>query len=153
VKKRRESGKIRRRQLKPSGYDILEASSAGLSGSREGVARLHGIAAIATQFLTALCQRKPELCAEIARQKLEWPVLFAPHHERKADISKLIAPLALVVFSGRPKGRHSRQFAEIDAVGTDKRLRLLLVGESRSGKQGGKIATRLGGRPTKLPCA
>ena len=95
MKKRRESGKIRRRQLKPSGYDILEASSAGLSGSREGVARLHGIAAIATQFLTALCQKKPELCAEIARQKLEWPVLFAPHRERKADISKLIDKIEL----------------------------------------------------------
>ena len=95
MKKRRESAKIRRRQLKPSGYDILEASSAGLSGSREGVARLYGIAACATHFLTSLCQKKPELCAEIARQKLEWPVLFAPHHERKADISKLIHKIAL----------------------------------------------------------
>jgi hypothetical protein len=95
VKKRRESGKIRHRQPKPSGYDILEAYSAGLSGSREGVARLQGIAAIATAFLTSLCQKKPELCAEIARQTHQWPVLFAPHHERKADISKLIDKIEL----------------------------------------------------------
>ena len=73
----------------------MEAYNDGLSGSRQGVARLHGIAACATHFLTSLCQKKPELCAEIARQKLEWPVLFAPHHERKADISKLIDKIEL----------------------------------------------------------
>jgi hypothetical protein len=56
----------------------------------------------------------------------------------------------LIAAAREPKGRHSRQFAEIGAAGTDKPLRLLLVGEARSGKQDGKIATRIGCQPAKL---
>jgi hypothetical protein len=69
-------------------------------GREDGAFGLYRIAAFATQWLTHLCRKQPELFTAIAARKMAWPVMWGAHRDTLKDNKELIEELKLASGTG-----------------------------------------------------
>jgi hypothetical protein len=84
------------RKLSQSAKDnIAKLVALANTGAGDGPAELHSTVAFATQMLEWLCQRKPELFAEIARNKFSWPLMCSLSPQQIRENAEFLKKLTL----------------------------------------------------------
>jgi hypothetical protein len=71
---------------------LVELADKGIDG---GPAELYSTVALATEWLTWLCKKKPELFIGIARQKFYWPLMCNLHSENIRENAELLEKVTL----------------------------------------------------------
>ena len=69
-------------------------------GDKGAAAELYSTVTVATDWLSWLSQKKPEIFSPIAARRFVWPVLYGPHKEHKEEADRLINQLRVGVKTG-----------------------------------------------------